>query len=72
MKVTPITNTPADRDRAAYQRLLKRHTKMELAAMVGITKQAVTRWETVPVKYVRTISLATGISKRSLRPSDFS
>ena len=64
--------TDREKDHEAYQRLLKRYTKMALADMLGITKQAVTRWDSVPLRYVRRISEATGITKKRLRPSDFS
>lgn len=69
-----MSNKPVDSpaDKRAYKRLLKAgYTKMGLANTCGITKQAVTRWEAIPLKYVRTISEATGISKADLRPSDF-
>ena len=69
-----MSNKPVDtqRDKWAYQRLLKAgYTKMELARIVGISKQAVTRWEAVPAKYVKLVSEATGVSKADLRPSDF-
>lgn len=59
-------------DQEAYQRLLQMgYTKIGLAKIVGITKQAVTRWQSIPVKYVTRISEATGIRRRYLRPSDF-
>ena len=44
---------------------------MQLADIIGVRKQAISRWTTVPLKYVRTISEATGIPKRDLRPSDY-
>ena len=66
---------PPKNDREAYARLLDPdyygYTKMKIAEMLGITKQAVTRWEEVPVKYVTLLSEATGIPKADLRPSDF-
>ena len=66
---------PPMNDRDAYERLLSPkyygYTKMGIAAMLGITKQAVTRWQDVPLKYVSALSEATGIPKADLRPSDF-
>lgn len=65
-------------DKAAYQRLLapppKGHgfTKTQLAEIVGISKQALTRWEAVPLKYVRVIHEKTGIPRADLLPSEFS
>ena len=62
-------------DQEAYQRLISKdyygYTKMAIAKMAGISKQAVTRWDVVPTKYVKRISEATGISRKRLRPSDF-
>ena len=60
-------------DELAYQRLLKAGiTKTKLAMIVGVSKQAITRWTTVPLRHVRIVSEATGITKKKLRPSDFS
>jgi len=60
------------RDEMAYHRLLMAgYTKMALADIIGVRKQAISRWTTVPLKYVRTISEATGIPKANLRPSDY-
>lgn len=69
-KILPDRPTMADKQ--AYRRLLKAgYTKMQLARICKITKQAVTRWEAIPLKYVRGIHEATGIAKADLRPSDF-
>jgi hypothetical protein len=75
-KPRPVPKRPRpkidERDRNAYQRLLDSgYTKMRLGQLVGISKQAVTRWQAVPLKYVTPLSNATGIRKRDLRPSDF-
>jgi hypothetical protein len=74
MKRVPKIKPPKN-DREAYARLLSPdyygYTKMEIAKKLEITKQAVTRWETVPLKYVTRLSEATGIPKADLRPSDF-
>lgn len=65
-------------DRLAFERLLapppKGHgfTKTYLAGLVGISKQALTRWEAVPMKYVVPLSKMTGIPKAELLPSVFS
>jgi hypothetical protein len=59
-------------DEQAYARLLASGvTKTSLAKIIGIKKQAVTRWTSIPVKYVKKISDSTGVSRASLRPSDF-
>lgn len=64
-------------DEAAYARLLEPQpkgygfTKTAIAEMVGISKQAVTRWTAIPMKYVRVIHEKTGIPKGELLPSEF-
>jgi hypothetical protein len=64
---------PKTSDEEAYQRLLAAGiTKTRLAMILGVSKQAITRWTTVPLRHVRAVSEATGISKKNLRPSDFS
>jgi hypothetical protein len=67
----PIPVYNVEDDERAYRLFLSRYTKTQIAGILGITKQAVSRWMTVPLKYVRQLSEATGISKRKLRPSDF-
>ena len=66
---------PPKTDAEAYQRLLSKdyygYTKMAIAAMLGISKQSITRWEEVPLRHVKRLSEATGIPKADLRPSDF-
>lgn len=69
-----MSNKPVDSyaDKLAYRRLLRAgYSKRGIGKIVGISKQAMTRWEAIPAKYVRRISDATGISKADLRPSDF-
>ena len=58
-------------DQMAYARLLDRFTKTEIAEMLGISKQAITRWKAVPLRYARPISESTGIAKSDLLPSEF-
>jgi ParB-like chromosome segregation protein Spo0J len=67
------TIDPGKADREAYRRLLEEHgyTKMSIAKILGISKQAITRWEEIPLKHVKKLSEATGIRKADLRPSDF-
>lgn len=65
------------KDKQAYERLLapkpKGHgyTKTQLAGMIGVSKQALTRWKTVPLQHVVAISKLTGIPKAELLPSVF-
>lgn len=65
-------------DEAAFARLLAPkpdghgYTKTQLATFVGISKQALTRWKKVPLRYARPLSEKTGIPKGDLLPSEFS
>ena len=62
-----------DTDEEAYARLLASGvTKTSIAKALGIRKQAITRWKTIPLRHVKKLSEATGIPKVFLRPSDFS
>jgi hypothetical protein len=64
-------------DASAYARLLAEkpkghgYTKTQIAGFLGISKQAITRWNAVPLKYVRPLSEKTGIPKADLLPSEF-
>ena len=58
-------------DKMAYARLLDKYTKTQIAEMLGISKQAITRWKAVPLRYVRPLSEKTGIPKADLLPSEF-
>jgi len=40
----------------------------ELSRRLGVTRQAVSNWNKVPFKYIRTISEMTGIPREKLRP----
>lgn len=43
-------------------------TAANLARCLGVTRQAVSQWHKVPLKYVRRIAEYTGISAAVLRP----
>jgi hypothetical protein len=66
---------PPRTDREAYGRLLAfswyGYKKAEIARIIGVSKQAITRWDRVPINYVTRLSEGTGIPKAFLRPSDF-
>lgn len=40
----------------------------ELARQLGLTRQAVSSWDKVPLKHMKTISQLTGIPRHKLRP----
>jgi hypothetical protein len=59
-------------DREAYRNLLRRgYTRVQLAEILGISRQAITRWKVIPLKHVTKLSKAIGISREHLRPSDY-
>jgi DNA-binding transcriptional regulator YdaS (Cro superfamily) len=40
----------------------------QLAAYLGVSKQAVSQWKRIPLRYLKMISEETGLSRRKLRP----
>jgi DNA-binding transcriptional regulator YdaS (Cro superfamily) len=40
----------------------------ELARQLGLTRQAVSFWDKIPIKHLRAVSKITGIHSRQLRP----
>lgn len=59
-------------DEIAFNKLLKKHSKAEIAKLCGLPRQSLTRWKTVRPNYVAVISQQTGIPKPELLPSLFS
>jgi DNA-binding transcriptional regulator YdaS (Cro superfamily) len=43
----------------------------KLAAMLGVTRAAVSCWKKVPVRHVREVSKITNIPRQKLRPDVF-
>ena len=43
-------------------------TMAELARRIGLTKQAVSLWHTVPLSQVLSVERATGVPREELRP----
>lgn len=64
-------------DEAAFARLLAPppkgcgYSKRQIADLIGIKKQGITRWTAVPLKHVRVLSEKTGLSKADILPSEF-
>lgn len=40
----------------------------ELARQLGVTRQAVSLWDKIPLKHLRAVSKMTGIPRQQLRP----
>ena len=60
-------------DRKIFQDLIDNGTlqKVRIAEIVGVSRQAISKWTEIPARYVTEIHNATGIPKAALRPSDF-
>jgi hypothetical protein len=56
------------RNQLAYQRLVQQYSKGLIAEFAGVTPQLLTRWDTVPPRYVEAISKQTGIPIEELLP----
>lgn len=59
------------RNEAAYQALTKKYAKALIAEWAGISRQALTRWNTVPSNRVADIAKASGLSPEELRPEPY-
>jgi uncharacterized protein YjcR len=55
----------------AYKALLEQFTKSCLAEMVGISRQAIQKWKTVPGTRVQQLAEATGWPADKLRPEPY-
>lgn len=55
----------------AYQDLLKKYAKALIAEWAGVTRQAITRWKTVPASRVSAIAEAAGLKPEILRPEPY-
>lgn len=59
---------PSPKNKSAFQKLLKKYTKARIAEMAGLTRQAITSWEAVPVAHVIILSEKTGIPPENILP----
>lgn len=59
------------KNEAAYQALLKKFTKSLLAEFAGVTRQAMTKWKSVPPSRVAIISKKTGLPPEKIRPDPY-
>lgn len=60
-------------DEQAYKNVLaKLGSKSAVARVCGLPRQSITRWTSVPSKYVPQVAEAAGMHKRDVLPSLFS
>jgi hypothetical protein len=56
-------------DEQAFQVLCLYFQKALIAEFVGVSKQAVSKWKSVPPRYVKVLSEKTGFPREELLPS---
>lgn len=56
---------------AAYQALLEKFSKALLAEFAGVTRQAMTKWRSVPPSRVAAISEKTGWPPEAILPEPY-
>lgn len=59
------------KNEAAYQAVLQQFTKSCLAEMVGVSRQAVNKWKTIPASRVAALAAATNLPEEKLRPEPY-
>lgn len=60
-----------EKNKAAYQALLGKFTKALLADFAGVSRQAITKWESVPPSRVAAISKGTGLPPEEILPDPY-
>jgi hypothetical protein len=60
--------TKLSKNQLAYHKLLKNHSKADVAAMAEVSRQALTKWDAIPPNRVLMIALKTGIPAEELLP----
>lgn len=56
------------KNEAAYKALLGKFTKSELATLMGVSRQAMTKLKSIPPGRVKALSQATGIPPQEILP----
>lgn len=55
----------------AFQAILGKFSKADLARMTSLTRQAIGKWEAVPGDHVEAIAAGTGFSAAAVRPEPY-
>ncbi len=55
----------------AYQDLLKIYSKALIAELAGVSRQALTKWKTVPAPRVQQLADATKMPPEKIRPEPY-
>lgn len=55
----------------AFQSLQEKFTKACIAEMAGVTRQAITKWATVPSARVAAVATASGLTPEQIRPEPY-
>lgn len=55
----------------AFQALLTQFSRACIAEMVGVSRQALTKWKTVPAARVATLAAATKLPEDQIRPEPY-
>ena len=56
------------KNEAAFQFLLRKFSKACIAEMCGVSRQAITKWRTIPGPRVKKLAAATRLPAEKIRP----
>lgn len=66
-----IMSKALTKNQAAYQALLRKFTKACIADMAGVSRQALTKWESVPPNRVPALAEKTGLPPEEILPEPY-
>lgn len=66
-----IMSKKLTKNQAAYQALLKQFSKACIADMAGVSRQALTKWESVPPTRVKAIAEKSGLPPEEILPEPY-
>ena len=59
------------KNEAAFQALVEKYGKANIARMAGTSRQSITKWGAVPTSRVTAIAAASGIPPEQIRPEPY-